>query len=100
MKKNARIYVAGHRGMVGSAIVRRLHAGGYSDVLTRTRSELDLMDQGAVRTFLAETRPDYVFIAAAKVGGIYANNTYPADFLYQNLTPKGAPFAAAQEVFV
>jgi GDP-L-fucose synthase len=82
---NARIYVAGHRGMVGSAIVRRLQAGGYRNLLLRTRAELDLLDQRAVHGFLAEERPDYVFVAAAKVGGIQANNQYRADFLYQNL---------------
>jgi GDP-L-fucose synthase len=82
---NARIYVAGHRGMVGSAIVRRLQAGGYDNLLLHSRAELDLLDQRAVHAFLAEQRPDYIFIAAAKVGGIQANNQYRADFLYQNL---------------
>ena len=85
MNKNARIFVTGHRGMVGSAIVRRLHAGGYNQLLLRTRAELDLLDQRAVHDFLAEQRPDFVFIAAAKVGGIQANNQFRADFLYQNL---------------
>jgi len=80
-----KIFVAGHRGMVGSAIVRRLQAAGYDNVLTRSRQELDLLDQRAVQGFLAEEKPDYLFIAAAKVGGIQANNTYRADFLYQNL---------------
>jgi GDP-L-fucose synthase len=83
--KHAPIFVAGHRGMVGSAIERRLEAGGYSNIVTRTRSELDLLDAQAVRTFLAGTKPAYIFIAAAKVGGIHANNTYRADFLYENL---------------
>jgi GDP-L-fucose synthase len=83
--KQAKIYVAGHRGMVGSAIVRRLEAGGYTNVITRARAELDLLDQQAVHAFLSETKPDYIFIAAAKVGGIQANNQYRADFLYQNL---------------
>ena len=83
--RDARIYVAGHHGMVGSAIVRRLHAGGYTNLLLRTRAELDLLDQRAVHGFLAEQRPDYLFIAAAKVGGIQANSQYRADFLYQNL---------------
>ncbi|HRY89360.1 MAG TPA: GDP-L-fucose synthase [Rubrivivax sp.] len=83
--RDARICVAGHRGMVGSAIVRRLQAGGYTNLLLRTRAELDLLDQRAVHGFLAEQRPDYLFIAAAKVGGIQANNQYRADFLYQNL---------------
>ncbi len=85
MDKNAKIFVAGHRGMVGSAIVRRLQAAGYANVITRSRSELNLLDQAAVHAFLAEQKPDYLFIAAAKVGGIQANNTYRADFLYQNL---------------
>jgi GDP-L-fucose synthase len=83
--RNARIFVTGHRGMVGSAIVRRLQADGYTGVITRGRDELDLLDQSAVHAFLREQKPDYVFIAAAKVGGIQANNTYRADFLYQNL---------------
>jgi len=81
----SKIYVTGHRGMVGSALVRRLQAGGYTNVITRTHAELDLLDQAAVHAFLAAERPDYIFIAAAKVGGIQANNTYRADFLYQNL---------------
>jgi GDP-L-fucose synthase len=85
MDKNSKIYVAGHRGMVGSALVRRLKAGGYTKVLTRTHAELDLLDQKAVHAFLAEEKPDYSFVAAAKVGGIQANNIYRADFLYQNL---------------
>ena len=79
------IYVAGHRGMVGSALVRRLHAGGYAKLVLRTRAELDLLDQRAVREFMAAERPDYVFVAAAKVGGIQANNIYRADFLHDNL---------------
>jgi GDP-L-fucose synthase len=85
MDQNARIFVTGHRGMVGSAIVRRLERGGYRNLLTRTRAELDLLDQRAVFDFLAAERPDYVFIAAARVGGIQANNIYRADFIYQNL---------------
>ena len=85
MRKDASIYVAGHRGMVGSALVRRLHAGGYTNLVLRPRAELDLLDQRAVREFMADERPDYVFVAAAKVGGIQANNTYRADFLYDNL---------------
>src|SRR3982751_1279968 len=85
MENNAKIFVAGHQGMVGSAIVRRLHAEGFQQLVTRTHAELDLLDQRAVSDFLAEERPDYIVIAAAKVGGIQANNTYRADFIYQNL---------------
>ena len=85
LDRDAAVYVSGHRGMVGSAIVRRLQAGGYRNILTRTRDELDLLDQRAVRGFLAEAKPDYVFIAAAKVGGIQANNVYRADFVHDNL---------------
>jgi GDP-L-fucose synthase len=85
VNRNARIFVAGHRGMVGSAIVRRLQRGGYDNLLLRGRAELDLTDQAAVERFFAAQRPDYVFIAAAKVGGIQANNTFRAEFLYQNL---------------
>ncbi len=85
MDKNAKIFVAGHRGMVGSALVRRLRAGGYDNIVTRTHAELDLLDQKAVHAFLAAEKPDYSFVAAAKVGGIQANNIYRADFLYQNL---------------
>jgi GDP-L-fucose synthase len=85
LNKQAKVYVAGHRGMVGSAIVRRLAAGGYTNVIKRSRAELDLQDQQAVHAFLSETKPDYIFVAAAKVGGIQANNQYRADFLYQNL---------------
>ena len=85
MDKNAKIFVTGHRGMVGSAIVRRLQAGGYANLLTRTRAELDLTDQRAVHAYLADQRPDYIVVGAAKVGGIQANNTYRADFIYQNL---------------
>jgi GDP-L-fucose synthase len=80
-----RIYVAGHRGMVGAAIVRRLEADGFQDVLTRTRAQLDLTNQQAVEAFFSVERPQRVFLAAAKVGGIWANNTYPAEFIYQNL---------------
>lgn len=83
--RSSKIFVAGHRGMVGSAIVRRLQAGGYQAVITRTHAELDLIDQAAVQKFVAEQRLDYMFIAAAKVGGIQANNAFRADFLYQNL---------------
>jgi len=85
MEKNARIYVSGHRGMVGAAILRALKADGYSNLLTRTSSELDLRNQAAVGAFFSEEKPAYVFVAAAKVGGIVANNTYRAEFLYDNL---------------
>ncbi len=85
MNKNSKIYVAGHRGLVGSAIVRRLRRAGFENLILRTHSELDLLSQQAVHDFFNEQKPDYVFLAAAKVGGIYANNTYPADFIYENL---------------
>ena len=85
MPKSPRIYVAGHRGMVGSAIVRVLRQQAGVDVLTRTRQELDLTNQAAVRAFFAAEKPDQVYMAAAKVGGIHANNTYPAEFIYENL---------------
>lgn len=85
LDKTSKIFMAGHNGMVGSAIVRRLKAGGYTNLLVRQHAELDLMDQAAVLRFLAEEKPDYIFMAAAKVGGIKANDTYRADFLYQNL---------------
>ena len=85
MKPDRKVYVAGHRGLVGSAIVSRLQAGGYSDIIRRTHAELDLTDQRAVNEFFENEKPQFVFIAAAKVGGIYANNTYRADFIYQNL---------------
>jgi len=82
---DARVYVAGHRGLVGSAILRALRARGYSSLLTATSRDLDLRDQAAVRGFYARERPEYVFLAAAKVGGILANDSYPAEFLYDNL---------------
>ena len=85
LKKEAKIYVAGHRGMVGSAIVRQLKAHGYQQIIVRTSKELDLRNQQAVAEFFQAEKPDYVFLAAAKVGGIVANNTYRADFLYENL---------------
>ncbi len=85
MKKTDKIFVAGHRGMVGSAIVRRLRAAGYENLVARTSRELDLRQQTEVAHFFQQERPDYVFLAAAKVGGILANNTYRADFLYDNL---------------
>ncbi|MEQ1583421.1 MAG: GDP-L-fucose synthase [Candidatus Nitrotoga sp.] len=85
MGKQANIYVAGHRGMVGSAIVRRLQASDYANILTRTHADLDLTNQSAVAEFFLKQKPDYVFMAAAKVGGIHANNSCRADFIYQNL---------------
>lgn len=85
MEQNAKIYVAGHRGMVGSAIVRALKRQGYDNIITRTHSELDLTRQADVEVFFKAERPDYVFLAAAKVGGIVANNEAPADFMYQNM---------------
>ena len=85
MDKNAKIYVAGHRGMVGSAIVRQLQYLGYDNIITRSRQELDLTSQNSVRHFYEAEKPDIVYVAAAKVGGIHANNTYPAEFIYENL---------------
>ncbi len=85
MRPESRIYVAGHRGMVGSAIVRRLRADGFTNLVLRAHAELDLTDQAAADAFFASERPEYVFLAAAKVGGIHANSTYPADFIRDNL---------------
>ena len=85
MKINSRIYVAGHRGLVGSAIYRLLKKRGFENLITRTHSELELMDAVAVQNFFEETKPEFVFLAAAKVGGIHANSTYPADFMRENL---------------
>ena len=86
MEKNARIYVAGHRGMVGSAIVRELRRQGYDNLVLRTHKELDLCDQRAVEAFFEAEMPEYVFLAAAKVGGIVANEEALADFMYMNMT--------------
>ncbi len=85
MEKNAKIFVAGHRGLVGSAIYRNLQAKGYTNIVTRTHSELDLTNQAAVNEFFAKEKPEYVFLAAAHVGGIGANSTHPAAFIYQNM---------------
>src|SRR6266568_6072926 len=85
MELNARIYVAGHRGLAGSAILRRLSSGGYRNIVTRTHAELELTDTRAVKAFFESEKPEYVFLAAAKVGGILANDTYPADFIRDNL---------------
>ena len=84
MLKNAKIFIAGHRGMVGSAIFRALESKGYTNILVRTSTELDLRNQQDVAQFFAAEKPDYVFLAAAKVGGIYANDTFRADFIYEN----------------
>jgi GDP-L-fucose synthase len=86
LHKSSKIYVAGHRGMVGSAIVRRLQSANYTQLIKRTRQELDLLDQRATFDFLQAEKPEYIFMAAARVGGIQANNTYRADFIYENLT--------------
>ncbi len=86
MEKKAKIYIAGHNGMVGSAILRKLVAEGYENIITRSSKELDLRNQQAVADFFSEQKPDYVFLAAAKVGGIIANNVYRADFIYENLS--------------
>ena len=86
MNLNAKIYVAGHRGLVGSALMRQLHKKGYSNIVTRTHAELDLTHQQAVANFFQAEKPEYVFLAAAKVGGIHANNTYPAEFIHENLS--------------
>jgi GDP-L-fucose synthase len=85
MQKTSRIFVAGHRGLVGSAIARHLTANGYANLILRTRAEADLRNAAAVDTLFAQERPEYVFLAAAKVGGILANSTYPADFIRDNL---------------
>lgn len=82
---NQKIYVAGHRGMVGSAIVRNLQSRGYKNIVTRTHAQMDLTDQAAVKAFFEQEKPDQVYLAAARVGGIYANNTFPAEFIYDNL---------------
>ncbi len=86
MNKNSKIYVAGHNGLVGSALVRHLTKNGFTNLLLRTRKEVNLLDQRAVETFFKKEQPEYVFLAAAKVGGIIANDRYPADFIYENLT--------------
>ena len=88
MEKSSKIYIAGHRGMVGSSILRALKAKGYSNFILKTSAELDLRNQQAVSDFFAHEKPDYVFLAAAKVGGIVANNTYRADFIYEKIIIK------------
>jgi GDP-L-fucose synthase len=97
MQKSAKIYIAGHRGMVGSAIHRLLLEQGYENIITRTSAELDLRNQAAVNTFFATEQPEYVFLAAAKVGGIVANNTYRADFVYENLMMEANVIHASYE---
>ena len=97
MNLDAKIYVAGHRGLVGSAIVRNLEDKGYKNIIYRTHKELDLTNQEAVRRFFEEEKPEYVFLAAAKVGGIHANNTYPADFIYDNLMIQNNVIKAAHD---
>ncbi|MBM2838488.1 MAG: GDP-L-fucose synthase, partial [Deltaproteobacteria bacterium] len=84
MRKESKIYIAGHRGLVGSAIYRRLESEGYSNLVVRTSNELDLRRQADVEAFFEKERPEHVFLAAAKVGGIMANSTYPADFIYDD----------------
>lgn len=100
METNMKIFVAGHRGMVGSAIVRKLHAKGYANIVTRTRGELDLLDQASVHAFMQAEKPDYIFLAAALVGGIHANNIYRADFIYQNLMVEANVIDAAHKAGV
>ena len=100
MKKESKIYVAGHRGMVGSALVRNLEKKGFTSIITRTSSELDLTNQAAVVEFFNEQKPDYVFLAAAKVGGIQANNTFRAEFIYENLMIEANVIHAAHQAKV
>ncbi|HIY76576.1 MAG TPA: GDP-L-fucose synthase [Candidatus Sphingobacterium stercorigallinarum] len=100
MEKNAKIYVAGHRGMVGSAILRKLKSLGYDNLITRTSKELDLRDQQSVQDFFLEEKPEFVFLAAAKVGGILANNTYRGEFLYENLSIQNNVIHFAHQVKV
>ena len=97
MQQHQKIYVAGHRGMVGSALVRKLQALGYTNIVTRSSAELDLRNQAAVQTFFKEEQPAFVFMAAAKVGGIHANNTFRADFIYDNLMMEANVIHAAYQ---
>lgn len=97
MKKDSKIYIAGHRGLVGSALVRHLESKGYTNILKRTSKELDLRNQQDVQTFFKEEKPEYVILAAARVGGIHANNTYPADFIYDNLMIQNNVIKAAHD---
>ncbi len=89
MNKDSKVYIAGHRGLVGSALLRKLQSEGYKNIILKTRSELDLLDNDAVKTFFEKEKPEYIFLAAAKVGGIVANNEYSADFIYENLKVQG-----------
>ncbi|NDA77862.1 MAG: NAD-dependent epimerase/dehydratase family protein, partial [Actinobacteria bacterium] len=100
MPKDARIYVAGHAGLVGSAVVRRLEQVGFTNILTATRRELDLRDQGAVNIWFEKNRPDYVFLVAGTVGGILANSTRPAEFIYDNLMIHGTVVEASHRTSV
>lgn len=100
MEKSSRIYIAGHRGMVGSAVHRKLEKEGYTHIITRTSAELDLRNQEAVNAFFEAEKPEYVFLAAAKVGGIVANNTYRAEFLYDNLMIESNIIHASHKVGV
>jgi GDP-L-fucose synthase len=100
LEQNAKIYVAGHRGLVGSALVRALRQRGFSNLVERTHAQLDLADQAAAERFFAEERPEYVFVAAAKVGGIHANNSYPAEFIRENLAIEANVIHAAWRIGV
>ncbi|SDP06717.1 GDP-L-fucose synthase [Clostridium gasigenes] len=97
MNKESKIYIAGHRGLVGSALVRKLEIRGFTNIISRTHKELDLTNQNQVREFFETEKPEYVFLAAAKVGGIHANNTYPADFIYENLMIQNNVIKAAHD---
>jgi GDP-L-fucose synthase len=100
MNKHSRIYVAGHKGLVGSAILRKLNAEGYDNLITRSHQDLDLMRQADVEAFFESERPEFVFLAAAKVGGIWANSTYQADFIYSNLMVQSNVIHAAYKTLV
>ena len=97
MEKNSKIYVAGHKGLVGSALVRNLEAKGYTNIIGRTFEELNLTIQADVNKFFEEEKPEYVILAAARVGGIHANNTYPAEFIYDNLMIQNNVIKAAHD---
>lgn len=97
LEKHSKVYVAGHRGLIGSAIVRNLQKKGYTNIIGKTRRELDLTDQTAVKRFFDKERPEYIFLAAARVGGINANNSYPADFIYENLEIQNNVIKAAHD---